>query len=210
MGNETVHWDGLTIMYKNIFKRTFDAETLNKSRKHCLYFFLIHSWQKSFPLNFKEMPLQETPEIAFHSFKICHCPQDPGGLPLKSRRCLSYLFGLKFGVSRSFRVSLLYCYILGFHIKPTSCLNTQRIRNGVDMNIYDLATFSLPICLPSSRIRRIRQANPQLFQFALQSGNFGIRQESEIMWILGYFADSVHLPSTHIRRTRHALKSVTF
>ena len=46
------------------------------------------------------------------------------------------------------------------------------------------ATFSFRIRLPSTRIRWFRHTNPQLFESALQRGNFWIRHESEIVWTL--------------------------
>ena len=46
------------------------------------------------------------------------------------------------------------------------------------------ATFSFRIRLPSTRIRWVRHTNPQLFESALQRGNFWIRHESEIVWTL--------------------------
>ena len=51
-------------------------------------------------------------------------------------------------------------------------------------NIFESATFSLRIRLPSTRIRWIRHMNPQLFKSALQSGTFWIRYESRIVWTL--------------------------
>ena len=49
-------------------------------------------------------------------------------------------------------------------------------------DIFESATFSFRIRLPF--IRWIRHTNPQLFESALQSGNFLIRYESEIMLTL--------------------------
>ena len=45
-------------------------------------------------------------------------------------------------------------------------------------DIFESATFSLRIRLPSTRIWCIRHTNPQVFESALQSGNFLIRHES--------------------------------
>ena len=42
----------------------------------------------------------------------------------------------------------------------------------------------MQIRLPTTRIRWISKTNPQLFESALQSGNFWIRYESRIAWML--------------------------
>ena len=51
-------------------------------------------------------------------------------------------------------------------------------------DIFDSAAFSFRIRLPSTRIRCIPHANPQLFESALQRGNFWIGYESRIVWTL--------------------------
>ena len=52
-------------------------------------------------------------------------------------------------------------------------------------DIFESATFSLRIRLPSTRIRWIQQqTNPQLSESALQRGNFWIRYNSGIVWTL--------------------------
>ena len=52
-------------------------------------------------------------------------------------------------------------------------------------DIFEFATFSLQIRLPSTRIRWIRQqTNLQLSESALQRGNFWIRYKSGIVWTL--------------------------
>ena len=49
-------------------------------------------------------------------------------------------------------------------------------------DIFEAATFSFWIWLPSTRIRWIRYTNPQLFESAHQSRNFWIRYEYGIVW----------------------------
>ena len=51
-------------------------------------------------------------------------------------------------------------------------------------NIFESATFSFRVRLPSTRIRWIRRTQPQLFKSAFQSENFWIRYESGIVWTL--------------------------
>ena len=51
-------------------------------------------------------------------------------------------------------------------------------------DIFESATLSFWIRLPSTRLRWIRHTNPQLFESALQSGNFVNCYESEIVWTL--------------------------
>ena len=67
------------------------------------------------------------------------------------------------------------CFETWLNIPSLKCL-MQRF--------HESATFSLRIRLPSTRIRWIRHTNPQLFEPALQSGNFWIRYESGIVWTL--------------------------
>ena len=48
------------------------------------------------------------------------------------------------------------------------------------LDIFQSAIFSFRMWLSSTRIRWIRHTNPQLFESALQNGNFWIRYESGI------------------------------
>ena len=67
------------------------------------------------------------------------------------------------------------CFETWLNIPSLKCL-MQRF--------HESATFPLRIRLPSTRIRWIRHTNLQLFEPALQSGNFWIRYESGIVWTL--------------------------
>ena len=83
------------------------------------------------------------------------------------------------------RWNLFAFYVLGSDEAKPSLENALRCPKAKPIRIFFLfATFSLLIRLPSTGIRLIRHANPQLFESAPQSGNFWIRYESKIVWML--------------------------
>ena len=121
----------------------------------------------------KPRPLQHVLFIIQHS-------RNPTG-------CTSSAIMLHASVERSLIYQTSYWTVFRDILSSLSAKRKKRVNLGpihTYPDIFDSPTFSFRIRLPSTSMRWIRHTNPQPFESALQSGNFLMRYESEIVWTL--------------------------